>query len=239
MALVRSCGYILPCAICAHSQRHVNYPLCYENPPMGPGRLWEGNKAMTSKPNQMTNQEFIRRLLAPDRAQTLDPFLVLSFCEINLHDTVADIGCGPGYFTLPLAKYLVSGKLYAVDIDEDMLDACRQRVAQARLGNVEILKCGEFDFPLEHGSLDGAFLAFVVQQSPDKPRLLRTVRDLLHSRGWCTILEWYRIETESGPPLERRIDPEDLTHMAVEAGFRNQGWRDLNGEQYMLMLRNR
>ena len=193
---------------------------------------------MTSDPDEITTQELIQRRLAPDRAQSLDPFLVLSFSGINLHDTVADIGCGPGYFTLPLAKYLVSGKLYALDIDDEMLDACRQRVAQAYLGNVEIIKCAEFEFPLENTSLDGVFLAFVVQQSSDKPRLLRAVRELLHPRGWCTILEWYRIATETGPPLERRIDPPDLTTMAEEAGFLNRGWRDVNGEQYMMMLRN-
>ena len=192
---------------------------------------------MTSEP--MSSQEFIQRLLSPERYQNLDTFLVLSFSEINLQDTVADIGCGPGFFTLPLAKYLVNGKLYALDIDYDMLTACREQVAQARLGNVEILRCDEFSFPIESGSLDGVFMAFVIQQSPDKPRFLRAVRQLLHPRGWCTILEWYRKETEMGPPLERRIDPAELEIMAQESGFRTQGWRDLNGEQYMMMLRNR
>ena len=192
---------------------------------------------MTSEPEQMSTQEFIQRLLAPERAQNTDPFAILSMSDINLHDTVADIGCGPGFFTLPLAKLLVGGKLYALDIDDDMLDACRQRVGEARLGNVELLKCGEFDFPLEEGVLDGAFLAFVVQQSPDKPRFIRAVRGLIHQRGWCTILEWYHKESETGPPLERRIDPGDLSVMAQEAGFRNAQWRDLNGEQYMMKLR--
>jgi SAM-dependent methyltransferase len=185
----------------------------------------------------MTTQEFIRALMAPERSERLDPFPILSFSGINLHDTVADIGCGPGFFTVPLAKYLVNGKLYALDIDDEMLAACRESVAQARLGNVEILRCAEFEFPLEDGSLDGAFLAFMVHHSPDQARLLGAVRELLHPRGWCTILEWYRKETGDGPPLERRIDPADLEALAAEAGFRSRGWRDLNGDQYMMMLR--
>ena len=188
-----------------------------------------------SKPT--TTQEFIRALLAPERAERLDTFPILSFSGINLHDTVADIGCGPGFFTVPLAKYLVNGKLYALDIDEEMLAACRETVARARMGNVEVLKCGEFDFPLERGSLDGAFLAFMVHHSPDSARLLGTVRELLHPQGWCTILEWYRKETGDGPPLERRIGPERLEALAAEAGFSQRGWRDLNGDQYMMMLR--
>ena len=67
-------------------------------------------EAMTSEPEQMTTQEFIKQLMAPERAQKLDPLVILSFSAISHHDTVADVGCGPGYFTIPLAKALVSGR---------------------------------------------------------------------------------------------------------------------------------
>lgn len=194
---------------------------------------------MTPAPGDMTTQEFIQRLLSPQRDASLDTLAILSFSGISYRDRVADIGCGPGYFTIPLAKALVEGKLYALDIDNEMLDACRERVAQARMGNVEILKCEEFDSSLEAGSLDGIFLAFVIQQSPDKPRFLKAVRQLLRPRGWGAILEWYRKETETGPPLERRVDPEQMEELVKSAGFRYLGWRDLNGDQYMMTLRNR
>ena len=193
---------------------------------------------MTSSSEPTSMQEFIQRLLSPERAETLDTFVILSFCPINVHDTVAEIGCGPGYFTLPLAKALVNGKVLSLDIEDEMVAACRERVAQARMGNVEILKCSEFEFPIEAGSVDGAFLAFVVQASPDKGRFLRAVREVIQPRGWCSILEWYRKETKMGPPLERRIDPGDLENVARNAGFRTMGWRDLNGDNYMMTLRN-
>ena len=194
---------------------------------------------MTSGPGDMTTQEDIQRLLDPQRAATLDTLAIMSFSEIGHRDRVADIGCGPGYFTIPLAKALVDGRLYAIDIDGEMLNACRERVVQARMGNVEILKSEEFDFPLESGSLDGIFMAFVIQQSPDKPRFLQAARRLLRTRGWGTILEWYKQETPTGPPLERRVDPLELEKLVKTAGFRYRGWRDLNGEQYMMTLRNR
>lgn len=193
---------------------------------------------MTFEHYDMTTQEFIQRLLRPERAEMLDPFVILSFCPIGLNDSVADIGCGPGYFTVPLAKALVNGKVYALDIDEEMVAACRERMDQARLGNVETLTCSEFEFPIEKGTLDGLFMAFVVQHGADKTRLLRAVRELLQPRGWCSVLEWYRKETETGPPLERRVDPGDLENLAREAGFRPTGWRDLNGEHYLMTLRN-
>ena len=193
---------------------------------------------MTSSSEPTPQQDHIRRLLSPERAETLDSLRILSLCPINVHDTVADIGCGPGYFTLPLAKTLKNGRVLALDLNDEMLDACRDRVAQARMGNVEILKCSEFEFPIEPASIDGAFLAFVVQASPDKGRFLSAVREALQPRGWCSVLEWYKKETEWGPPLERRLDPSELEVIAREAGFRTMGWRNINGDNYIVTLRN-
>ncbi len=192
---------------------------------------------MSSDREPSTTREFIDALLSPNRLAAADPLVIFSFCPINIHETVADIGCGPGFFTVPLAKSLINGKLYALDIDEEMVAACQQRVLDARMGNVEVLQCGEYDFPVEPESLDGAFVAFVVHHSPDRPRFLSAVRDLVLPKGWCVVLEWYKKETESGPPLGHRLDPEELVQLARGAGFRSLGWRDLNGEQYMVTFR--
>ena len=62
----------------------------------------------------------IERLLRPERLETLDPFRVLSHCPLTPRDNVADIGCGPGYFTLPLAKFLINGKTLKESISNQM-----------------------------------------------------------------------------------------------------------------------
>ena len=193
---------------------------------------------MIPESQSKTTQEFIQQLLSPQRDGTLDMLSILSFSEISHRDRVAEIGCGPGYFTPRLAKALMDGKLYALDTDEEMLAACRQRVTAVRLGNVEVHKCGEFDFPVEEGSLDGVFLAFVVHESADPLRLLQSIRGLLKPRGWAIVLNWHHQESEIGPPLERRIDPESMRKMVGEAGFSYRNWRDLNPRQYMMTLRN-
>lgn len=193
---------------------------------------------MTSESGHSSIHESIHRMTRPGRLIELDPFRVLSFCPVSPNDVVGDIGCGPGYFTVPLAKQLVNGKVFALDINDEMLAACRDTVGKVRMGNVEILKCEEFDFPLEEETLDGAFVAFVIHHSPDQTRLLSQIRRLLKPRGWCSVLEWHLKETESGPPTVQRIQPSELQQMALDAGFRYQGVRDLNSDHYMIQLRN-
>ena len=181
----------------------------------------------------------VERMLRPERMETLDPFRVLSHCPVNPRDTVADIGCGPGYFTLPLAKFLINDKIFALDTSDEMVEACRGRLEEARLGNFEVLKCGEYDFPVTPASVDGLFIAFVVHHPSDRERFLTAAKEMLKPGGWCFIMEWHKKETESGPPLEARITPDEMRQFARNSGFRVQGSRDINEEHYMMTLINR
>ena len=182
----------------------------------------------------------VERMLRPERMETLDPFRVLSHCPVNPRDTVADIGCGPGYFTLPLAKFLINGKVFGLDTSDEMVEACRVRLDEARLGNFEVLKCGEYDFPVAPASVDGLFIAFVVHHPSDRERFLTAAKEMLKPGGWCFIMEWHKKETESGPPLEARITPDELREIAKNCGFKVQGSpRDINEDNYMMTLINR
>ncbi len=180
----------------------------------------------------------IERMLRPDRVETLDPFRILSHCPVNPRDTIADLGCGPGYFTLPLAKFLINGKVYALDTSDEMVEACQGRMDSARMGNVEVLRCDEYEFPLDDDTLDGLFIAFVVHHPEDRVRFLTAAKKMLKAGGWCFILEWHKKETESGPPQQARITPDELREIATDSGFKVQSTGDINEENYMMTLIN-
>ncbi len=182
-------------------------------------------------------QEFIKALLSKERQERLDPFTVLTHLPIDPYEQVADIGCGPGYFTVPLGKYLIHGKLYALDISDEMVEAARRRVQEANLTNVTVETCGDYDFPVPEGSLDGVLMAFVVHSNQDRPALLKAIADLLRPRGWCAIMEWHRVETEQGPPLEMRMEPSELRESAEKSGLEFASFRELNEFQYMCVFR--
>ena len=181
----------------------------------------------------------VERLLRPERMEVLDPFRILSHCPVNPRDTVADIGCGPGFFTLPLAKFLINGKVIALDTSDEMIEACQSRLDEARMGNTEVMKFGEYEFPVAPATVDGLFIAFVVHHPSDRVRFLAAAKEMLKPRGWCFILEWQKKETESGPPQEARMTSDELGQIAKDAGFRVQSSRDINDEHYMMTLINR
>jgi len=181
----------------------------------------------------------VERMLRPERAETLDPFRVMSHCPVNPRDTVADIGCGPGYFTLPLAKYLIYGKVFALDASDEMIQACQERVNQARLGNVEVVKCEEYKFPVEAGVADGLFISVTLHHPEDRVRFLTAAKEMLKPGGWCFIVEWQKKETESGPPQQVRITTEELRQIAKDSGFKFQSSLNLNSDYFVATLINR
>ena len=188
----------------------------------------------------MTTHKFdpanMDQLLSSERQEKLDVLRILSLLPLSPYHVVADIGCGPGFFTIPLAKALPGGKVYALDIQEEMTEACQRRVKEARLGNVEVILTKETGVPLEKSSLDGTFVAFVLHSQIDKAGFLMSVMDLLKPGGWLAQLNWHLIpETTQGPPPERRIAVDDVLRLVEEAGFRTILRRELNDEQYMMV----
>lgn len=189
-----------------------------------------------SHQNHMDTLSPIERLLRPERVETLDPFRVLSHCPVSPRDTVADIGCGPGYFTLPLAKYLINGKVIALDTSDEMIEACQARLDEARMGNVEVLKCDDYEFPVAPASMDGLFIAVTLHHPDDRLRFLTAAKEMLRPGGWCFIVEWHKRETESGPPQEMRIGVDELRQIALDSGLKFQSTLELNSEYYLATL---
>ena len=175
-------------------------------------------------------------LLSPER-RALDSNRLFSLIPIQPYHDVADIGCGPGYFSIPLAKYVWGGKVYALDVQREMLDATEAALKEVNLTNGEVLLSKEKKLPLKKDAVDGALLAFVLQEADDRRALLKEAMRCLRKAGWLAILEWHKKETEIGPPVEQRIDDGEMESLVGEAGFRISTRRDLDSDRYLLLAR--
>jgi SAM-dependent methyltransferase len=151
---------------------------------------------------------------------------------------VADFGCGYGTFTVPAAK-IISGKIYAFDIEPEMIKAVEWKAKALNLDNVEaILR----DFVsegsgLKDASVDYVFLFNVLHV--EKPeQLLKESYRILKLGGKVGIIHWnYDAKTPRGPPMDIRPRPEQGRSWAESVGFIFEQELDLKPYHYGLVLR--
>lgn len=177
------------------------------------------------------------RLVSEERYRLLRPDQLLRELGLAPGDTLADIGCGPGFFAIPAAEIVgKAGRVYAADIQGDMLAALRSRVQEHELSNVRLVKTSETEIPLQEGCADLALVAFTLHEVEQRARFLHRVRRLLKPEGRVVVIEWEKREEEMGPPAAARLAPEDAVKDAEAAGLRLDERRDLNEHHYLLVL---
>lgn len=172
-------------------------------------------------------------LLSEAREAALEPAKLLRKLGLRAGDTMADIGCGPGFFALPAARIVgQNGIVLAGDIQGEMLTAVRSRAHEAGLRNVRVVKTSETEIPLPAEAFDFVLLAFVLNELEHRATFLHRAARMLKPTGRVVVLEWERAEAPSGPPLEDRIARDELEADALAAGLRVKEDGALGDGQY-------
>jgi len=119
------------------------------------------------------------------------PERVIEVLGIEPGDRVADLGSGSGYFTLRLSKAVgPEGRVYAVDVDEDMNAYLRERVALAGAANVEVV-LGRFEDPLlPDGSIDLVLTVDTYHHIDDRPAYFRKLQRDLAPGGRVAVIDF-------------------------------------------------
>jgi len=114
---------------------------------------------------------------------------------------VADIGAGTGYFTFRIAEKIPAGRVYAVDIQPEMLDMIRKRMQRRSMGNVIPLQ-GEIDDPkLPSAAIDAVLLVDAYHEFAYPCEMMRGIVRSLRPGGKVFLIE-YRGE-DSRIPIKR------------------------------------
>lgn len=138
----------------------------------------------------------------------------------NSYHYVVDIGCGYGTFTIPAAQ-LISGLVFAIDIDPQMVDICQRKVNKTGLTNVTVQ---QRDFVtdgtgLADNSTDFVML-FNILHTEDPAGLLQETRRILRPGGRVGIIHWnHDPTTPRGPSMEIRPKPGQIHKWLQQGGF--------------------
>ncbi|UDL91422.1 class I SAM-dependent methyltransferase [Mesorhizobium sp. PAMC28654] len=152
-----------------------------------------------------------------------DPAVVLAATGIKAGMNVIDLCSGDGWFTLQIAK--VARHVIAIDIDAELLEVARQRLAENGMTNCDFMAGDAYELArLASGPADFVFMANAFHGVPDRPRLARAVHATLAPAGRFAIVNWHQTPREKtvvldeprGPKTELRLSPEQ-TIAAVES----------------------
>ena len=167
--------------------------------------------------------EWVTTLEGPQRIATQKIDQVLSKLDLKRGMVVADIGAGSGLFSRPLAKAVApGGKVYAVDIQQDLLDHINQRAKEEKIGNIQTV-LGEYDDPkLPARNVDLAFINDVLHHIQHRAVYLKVLGTYMKPGGRIAIIEM----DKNDPKTSHRNQPEllvareDILQWMSDAGFK-------------------
>lgn len=150
----------------------------------------------------------------------LDPDKLLKECNIMEMDNVADFGCGPGIFSIPLAR-LTKGTVFCFDVMESALEAVKNRAQVMGLHNIVTRRS---NLEKLHGSgLDDGFINHVVMrkillQNEDRITLFAESYRILKIGGNLLVVGWGE-DVIKGFGMEKRIPASEVVALADQTGF--------------------
>lgn len=181
---------------------------------------------------------YLARLESPERALWQLPDRVVRALGLRAGQTVADIGAGPGYFSLRLARKVGPlGRVFAVDVEPAILAVLRDRVAAVKLAQVTpVLALPETPL-LPPASCDRVLSVNAYHHHPNRRAALRAMARLLRRGGRVAIVDFHKRASPMGPPVEERVAREDLLKDASRAGLEVAKELTFLPHQYFFLLR--
>lgn len=179
----------------------------------------------------------LAELEGPDREAWQRPDRIMDELAIGERSVVADLGAGGGWFTVHLAARVgPNGRVYAEDIQPEMLQAITRRVQRLEFRNVEPRLGTAVDPRLPKGSLDAALIVDAYNEIEQPVTLLKNLATSLKPTGRLGIVNFKKDGGGPGPPMEERIDPERVINDARRAGLKLQSRGDFLRYQYLLIF---
>jgi ubiquinone/menaquinone biosynthesis C-methylase UbiE len=181
----------------------------------------EGTAPPKRQPANVMSFEGADWLERDGRAAAEKPELVLAAMALRPGMTIAEIGAGTGFFSRRLAKAVGSeGKVYAVDIQPEMLDLLKTYAAKEGITNIVPIVSTETDPGLPVRAIDRILLVDVYHEFQKPEPMLAKIRDSLAPGGTVTLVE-YRLEGETASHIniKHRMSVEQVLPEWTAAGF--------------------
>jgi ubiquinone/menaquinone biosynthesis C-methylase UbiE len=174
-------------------------------------------------------------LEGPDRDAYQRPDQIMDALQIGENSVVADLGAGGGWFTVRLARAVgPNGRVYAEDIQPQMIQAIDRRVARENLRNVTTVLGTATNPKLPAGSLDAVLIVDAYHEMDEPVTLLRNIAKSLKPSGVIGIVNYKKDGGGPGPAMNERVDAEQVIRDATAAGLELRKRENFLRYQYLL-----
>jgi ubiquinone/menaquinone biosynthesis C-methylase UbiE len=165
--------------------------------------------------------EWLKTLDSPARIQNLKIDETIARLGLKPGMIVADIGAGSGIFEGPLARAVgTGGTIYAVDVDQGLLDAINKKAAEARVTNVKTV-LGRFTDPaLPARDVDVAFINDVLHHIEDRSAYLKNLARYVKPAGRIALIDFHPEQGGHRNQPELQVSKNKAATLMAEAGFK-------------------
>ena len=171
----------------------------------------------------------------PKRDEWQKPHEVMKALGLPQDATVADIGAGTGYFSVRLSHLVPNGRIYAVDVETEMVKHLAMRAARQGLANVIAVR-GSPDDPRLPGKVDLAILVDTYHHIGEREAYFTKLRAMLKPEGRVAVID-FKPEAPVGPPKATRLSAATVKAELDRAGFLMTEEFDFLPYQYFLIFR--
>lgn len=153
----------------------------------------------------------------------------------SLGQHLLDLGCGPGFATMELARLVgPAGVVHAVDAADTFLQPLKQGLAAARLSQVQVQQGDAHQIPLGDHSVDGVFVRWLLCFVTDPARVCREIARVLRPGG--TVVAWDYYNYRSVGVFPQRPEISRLFEAYYQSAIRHQGSYDIAAKLPGMML---
>jgi len=153
-----------------------------------------------------------------------DPKKILEKIGLKTNDIVVDFGCGAGFYTIEAAKITgINGKVFAIDINRDILDHLKQKAIESGLRNIYGIKTDlekEDSTGLDEGLANVALMINLLYLIKNKEILLREAYRILKSNAKLVIMEWSEKGELNMLEKEELVKNKEIKDLATRIGFK-------------------
>ena len=156
---------------------------------------------------------------------------------------VADFGSGSGFYTMSAARAVMpGGKVFAVDIQKDLLEKLKNGARQSQLSNIDVI-WGDLEqvggTTLRENSLDAVIVANIIFQIENKENLCLEIRRVLRPNARVLVVDWASSFGGIGPQEKDVVSKITMTAIFQDHGFVLDREISAGAQHYGLIFRKK